>query len=109
MSEAKESMKATDKKGAVYFAALCAIALISAVAFPFAREADDDVRRWLTMLTLVAPAGLLVWSIVSFRKNLVRGSTGILVLLIAGSLALVVTGWRVNERIKEDPRESWCF
>ena len=95
----KESMKTRDNRGTIFFTALCAITLISAVAFPFARDTEDDIRLGLAILILTAPAGLLVWSALSFRKNLVRGTTGILVLLVAGFLALTMTGWRIHNRI----------
>jgi hypothetical protein len=94
-------MKAAKGNGNISFIILCALTLVSAVGFVFSQDADDDMRFRLAALCLLVPGALLIWSVACFRKNLVRGTTGILVLLIAGFLVLTTTGWLINARIHD--------
>jgi arginine exporter protein ArgO len=94
-------MKAAKGNERIVFIALCALTLISAVGFVFSQDADDDMRFRLAALCLLAPSALLIWSIAGFRKNLVRGTKGVLVLLVAGFMALTVMGWQIHNRIDD--------
>lgn len=94
-------MKATKGKSRIFFLALCVIALLSALAFGFATDSSPELKMIYSVLAVMSAIALLIWSLASLVRNPVRGTTGLLILLIAGFMALTVTGWQIHNRIDD--------